>query len=122
MKDPKRVIQGRKNKRRGSNFESRVRAYLRKYGWYVQRNTFGIYDIIALPPNQQAIGQPADLIEHTIKKEPIKLQPTTSKYVAKDKIQALKDNDDKWIGIAYLVQIDYSKPRHPLLFTKVSEL
>lgn len=126
-KDPKRVAQGRKNKRRGSSFESRVRAYLRKYGWYVQRNTFGLYDIIALPPsvfswNSIQNPMPEPLMEHFWQKQAIKLQPTTQKYPPKDKIQALKDNDHKWIGVAYLVQPDYSKPRHPLLFRKVSEL
>lgn len=122
VKDPRYVERGRKNKRRGSNFESRVRAFLRKYGWYVQRNTFGLYDIIALPPLSQPTDTPPFLSDHAAKKEPLKLQPTTQKYPPKEKIKTLKDNDSKWIGVAYLVQIDYDHPRHQLKFTKVVDL
>lgn len=124
MKDPERVQRGRKNKRRGSNFESRVRAYLRKYGFYVQRNTFGLYDIIALPPKDVTFSNeiPFPLASHYHAGIPMRLQPTTQKYVQKDKIKALKENENKWIGIGYLVQINYDDPKHSLQFTKVAEL
>ncbi len=90
MKDPKKVLMGRKNKRSGSNFESRVRNFLRKYGFYVQRNTFGLYDIVALPPKDgistSRYVELPDALQDALENEvPLKLQPTRVKYVPKDK-------------------------------------
>jgi len=127
MKDPKKVLMGRKNKRSGSNFESRVRNFLRKFGFYVQRNTFGLYDIVAVPPQKitkEGLYQemPEPLQNSFDLGIPLLLQPTRVKYPAKDKKLSLKNNSEKWTGLDYLVQPDYTKPRHDLIFTPCGEL
>ncbi len=113
--DPKKKRQGRLSKQRGAAFERRIVALYRKYGWHVQHNTKGIYDLVCNPPTAPPIGDEpyhlADRITHF-------LQPTIQKYPAKDKKLNLIKNHGKWKGRDFLVQ---RQNKHPfkLIFTPI---
>lgn len=116
--DPAKQRQGRSNRARGAAFERRIVALYRKHGWHVQHNTKGIYDMVCTPPDTQPAGDEPYILGQRITHF---LQPTITRYPPKEKKMNLIENDNKWIGDAYLVQREDSYP-FKLIFTPVSEL
>jgi len=91
---PKKQYKSSKHKRskaKGAKFEARVRNFYRKYGWYVQRNTWGLYDLVCVPPDKIPIDTPPELISTKVRM----LQLQTRKYIAPTKRNALIKNQ-KW--------------------------
>jgi len=117
-KDPKKQRMGRRNKANGAHFETRLVKLYRKYGWHVQQNTKGIYDLVCTPPRNEwkVCPCPFPLYENVVHM----LQPTLVRYPPKSKLQNLKDNNHKWAGKAYLVQREPKTWK--LIFTAVSDL
>ena len=116
--DPKKQKEGKTSRRRGGNFERRIANLYRKYGWYVQVNTKGTYDLICIPPTNPTNSEPyPEMREY----RPHLLQPTLAKYVPKDKKMELLISDNKWNGVAYLVQRQ-SKYPYKLIFTRTCDL
>lgn len=117
--DPKKKRQGWSSRQRGAAFERRIVKLYRKYGWLVQHNTKGIYDMVCIPPkNMNPLDMPYKEMQEPF---PHLLQPTLAKYPPTDKKKNLMDNDDKWIGTAYLVQREDKYP-YRLIYTRTNEL
>ena len=116
--DPIKQKQGRSSKARGAAFERRIVKLYRKWGWHVQHNTKGIYDLVCTPPYITPFDLPPYLLGE---KTTHFLQPTLAKYLPRDKKQGLIENNLRWMGRAFVVQ---RKDEYPfeLIFTSVHDL
>lgn len=113
--NPIKKKMGRSSKAKGAAFERRIIALYRKWGWHVQHNTHGIYDMVCTPPSTPPTGdEPYVLGDRTVHM----LQPTVVKYPPRWKKQGLKDVHGKWMGRDFLVQRQQKAP-FKLIFTRV---
>lgn len=116
--DPKQQKRGKSNKARGAAFERRIVKLYRKYGWLVQHNTKGIYDMVCIPPVNPTLMEPyPEMREYRVHL----LQPTIAKYPDTEKKMNLLMNDSKWLGSAYLVQREDKYP-FKLIYTRTCDL
>lgn len=112
-----KVKQGRANRRKGYNFEDRVRKLYQKWGWYVQRNTWGLFDLVCIPPRLTNFDAPV----HFRSRSPHLVQPQTPKYIRVEKRQALIDASNRWNGDAFVITREPKAP-FALNFIPVEEL
>lgn len=79
-----------KNYQIGRRFEYRVQNYLRKKGYYVIRayGSKGMYDLIAIPPNN----------DKDMHNYPLMIQCKTNGYIKPAERESLKSNKYKWQG------------------------